>query len=360
MERGQVIVIAVVVAALALFGLKVWSDRTADSDLDGTTQAAAQRLARSGGVRGDSRDGSDSFSEGGAPGHSGSSMRPGVPGGAAGARNGVGPDGRGGAADTVRGPGGKVGSGLGFSGSSRGAGGSGSGVGVAGGGDSGAAHVGPSVQQRQNLVEFLSSQPATDPELASPHPDGEDVALKVEKTDDIGKQGGQDQNVQESDNGDGIKISDRGKIEFPNYANGDAGTISFKIQPEWAGADQTDNALLEIRGEHEWSNRMELVKNGEFLRFILTDNTGREADISVRITDWQAGNTYNVKASWGDGKTSLFLDDRLAGTNQYTGSVQFPEHTPMYVGGDHPGSNYAGANATLRDFTILNSADHAQ
>jgi len=224
-------------------------------------------------------------------------------------------------------------------------------------GGEGGAHIGPKVQQKQNLVDFLGSRPATETDLAAPHPEGDDVALKVEKTDDISKQGGHDQDVTQADNGDGIKISDTGKIQFPNYANSEAGTISFSIKPEWNGSDQTDNALVEIRGQNEWSNRMELVKNGDFLRFIVTDNTGKEADISVRITDWQAGNSYDVKANWGQGQTQLFVDNRLASSNQYTGQIEFPQGTPMYIGGDHPGSNYAGANATLGNFTLSKTKD---
>ena len=119
--------------------------------------------------------------------------------------------------------------------------------------------------------------------------DGDDVALKIDKPEDIAKQGGEEQNVQEADDGDGIKITDSSDIKFPNNVNPDAATISFKIKPDWSGGDQTDNALVELRGEHEWYNRLELVKNGEFLRFIVTADSGQEADISVRINDWQAG-----------------------------------------------------------------------
>lgn len=361
MERGQVIFVAVVVAVLGLFGLKVWSDRTTESALDMASRGAAERLARAGGASGEHGDPDEwNGSDGGArPGRPGGPMRAGGfsgSGAAGGGRLGGGPDGRGGgSADVARAGGAKLGSGVGTSGSGR----TGGSANVAGGQTGG--RLGPSAEQKQKMVEFLGSQAPTQADLASPKTEeGEDVALKIERPEDITKQGGQDQNVEQADNGDGIKITDDGNIKFPNNVNPDAATISFKIEPQWAGSDQTDNALVELRGEHEWANRLELVKNGEFLRFILTDNTGVEHDISARITDWQAGDPHDIQASYGDGKTSLYIDGRLAGTTQYSGTLQFPDGIPLHVGGDYPGSNYAGANSTFHDLTITNSASHGQ
>ena len=369
MERNQAIAIAVVVAAVVLFGLKVWSDRAAESDLTAGSQAAARRLARAGGATddGDSWSGSDGTGTRAGRGEPGGSRSGGLGSSGGGSRlgggGGGGADSRGGgSAGVVRGPGSmRGGSGLGSAVGGRPAGGGGSGASVAGGaGDGSAGHIGPKVQQKSNLVDFLSQQPpgAQQDLAAAKDENGEDVALKVDHTDDIARQGGQDQGdgVHQGDNGDGITITDRGKIEFPNYANGDAATIQFNIKPNWSGSDQTDNALLEIRQEHEWANRLELVKNGEFLRFIVTPDSGQEADISVRINDWQPGDQHDVRASYGDGKTYLFIDGRLVGSVPYQGNLQFAQGTPMYLGGDHTGSNYQGANAEIGSFTLKNSA----
>ena len=100
------------------------------------------------------------------------------------------------------------------------------------------------------------------------------------------------------------------------------------------------------------------MKNGKYLRFILTDNTGREADISVDITHWQRGDPHDITASWGEERTSLFIDGQLAGTNTYTGALDIAPGTPMFLGSDYVGSNYVGANSTIRDFTLFNSPRH--
>ena len=260
-----------------------------------------------------------------------------------------GPGGRGGV-DVARGGGARAGGGVGSAvGGGRETGGVGS-VGGAGGGAIG----GPKVQQKDSLVEFLGSQPPTTSDLANPEA-AEDVALKIDKIDDIDHQGGEGRNVEEAEDGDGIKITDETAIQFPNNVDPNSATFSFTLKPDWAGSDQSDNALLQLRGQHEWSNRIELVKNGEFLRFIVTDNTGREADISVRITDWPQGQEHEIRAGYNNGETFLYVDNRQVGSNRYTGELMFQQGVPIQVGGDWPGSNYQPANATFRNFTITNS-----
>ena len=109
---------------------------------------------------------------------------------------------------------------------------------------------------------------------------------------------------------------------------------------------------MQIRQEHEWNNRLEIVKNGEFLRFILTDNTGKEADISARITDWQPNEEKAIEFSWGNGRTEATIDNQVVGRNEYPGELQFEPNTPMFFGADHPGSTYGSASATIGDFTV--------
>jgi len=371
MERGQLVIMTVVVAALALFGLKVWSDRTTESEIESASARAANRLARAGGVRGDS-DGSgsagDSGDIGSRAGRPGGSLRPGGGGGLPGSRSGFGSDSRGGGSgEVVRDGSGRSGGTLGYSGSARAGGDTAGGARYAGSGGSGseAGHGSPQLHQKSNLVDFLGKQAPTQPDLASPDNNNpEDVAIKIDKPADIDNQGGHSENVQEGEDGDGIRITDGSAIQFPNNVSPDAATFSFNIEPDWNGGDQTDNALLQLRGPNEWSNRMELVKNGEFLRFILTDSTGREADISTRITDWEAGQRHDVKATYGEApdgtccRTTLYIDGRNVGSNSYQGPFQPPAGVPLQVGGDYPGSSYGPMNGTIRNLTITNNATH--
>ncbi len=362
MERAPILVIAVVVAALALFGLRFFSADESATDL-AVTGGAVGDLASAPRFRAD---------DGGGGRLSGQGVRPpagrpradspnagsvrGAESGRAGADAGSGASDRGSARVLAGVP--RVGGGsVGVSGSSaveRGSGGSGGTVPL--GGDAG-GRLGPRAALKDDVVEKLSERAPVD--MVNPPADGE-TALTVSKPEDIPDQAGQAEEVHPPDEGgDGVKITERGRVEFPNAGNAStSGTISFQIKPEWAGSDQTDNALVQIRPENEWNNQLQLVKNGEFLRFLIHDDTGKESDISFRISNWQANEMHDIEASYGGGKIYLYVDGQIAGSNTYPGELRFPDNTPMFLGADHRGSTYNGANATLYDFTLSQNASH--
>jgi hypothetical protein len=363
MERGNVIVIAIVVAAISLFAMRFLSDSREDAQLAALSAGdRAGRLGGSGpGEHGLGPDGRGGGALGGGSGGSlgGSRSGPHGAGSGVGGGPGVGFAGRGGSASTVMGGGTHGGGSVGTSGSAAGGRG-GSGGTVADIGNAG--RVLPKAERQASLVESLGSRPPTKSDLERPvqTDNGDDVALKVDTTQDIADGGGQAVGeVKDADNGDqGIKVEDGARVEFPNAGNASKeGSISFTLKPEWAGADASDNALVQIRQEHEWNNRLEIVKNGEFLRAIVTDNTGKEADISFRITDWQPGEEKTINFSWGkddsgQGRTELSVDNQVVGRNQYPGELQFAPNTPMIFGADHPGSAYSPAHATIGNFVV--------
>jgi hypothetical protein len=208
------------------------------------------------------------------------------------------------------------------------------------------------------IAEFLGSR-AAGPAAESNDPTS-DVALEVLDEADSSKAISTEGVYEPDDGGDGLKFSDDAQMTFAQAggANGAAGTISFDVQPDWAGSDKTDNSLVQIRAENQWENRLQLVKNGRYLRFILSDSLGREADISVPIDAWVPGESHSVTASWGDGRTSLFLDGALAGSNTYDGQFEIGPETPLYLGSDFRSSDYGGAKATIRGFTLFKTAQH--
>lgn len=358
MERGNFVVIAIVVAAVALFALRFFSESPEDAQL--AALSATDRAGHPGTGLGDYAGGSDGRGGRlGGPAGVGGTRGGSLGGGSGGASGGSGGfAGRGGSAAVVGG-GARAGGSVGTSGSSAGGkGGSGATVADIGG----AGRVAPKAERQADLVESLSSRPPTKSDLDRPvqSDNGDDVALKLDTTKDIVEADGQTVGeVKDAENGDqGIKVEANTRVEFPNAGNASKeGSISFTLKPEWAGADASDNALVQIRQEHEWNNRLEIVKNGEFLRAILTDNTGKEADISFRIADWQAGQEKTINFSWGkddsgQGRTELTIDNQVVGRNQYPGELQFAPNTPMIFGADHPGSTYGSAQATIGNFVV--------
>ncbi|OFV83990.1 MAG: hypothetical protein A2W26_09130 [Acidobacteria bacterium RBG_16_64_8] len=353
MERAQVLVIAAVVAAVGLFGLRflgspgsvepgtVLSRRehrsVASDPLDPRRSSGEQTGSALNGEGSGERFGTDvnrRFDS------DPSAVRP-----------------RGGSAEARAAGRGSRGGKIGVSASTRRAGDSGSRVSL--GADASLSRRAElNIPKRADLVEFLASQSASGDEAGGDVPIGGEVALEVKTTEDIApaivKRGVEAPELNE----EGLTFTDSSMLAFPDAGNasGEGGTISFEIEPQWAGADETNNSLVQIRREHQWSDRLELVKNGRYLRFIVTDSEGHEADISVRIDQWPAGERHDIQAQWGKGLTTLWIDGEPVGSNVYSGNLRFSGGTPLYLGSDYPSSNYTGFNGTLRNFRLTTDA----
>jgi hypothetical protein len=159
--------------------------------------------------------------------------------------------------------------------------------------------------------------------------------------------------------------SDRGALfsadaEFviPDAARltGKSGTISFWIEPEWNGNADSDASLVQIRQANMWENRLQITKNGRFLRFLFTPETGMEGGAGADISNWQAGNRYLVTTTWGETATgeklaSLYINGQLVGQHPFDGEFAVPPGAGINIGSDLPGG-VPGAQATLSDVLV--------
>lgn len=155
--------------------------------------------------------------------------------------------------------------------------------------------------------------------------------------------------------GHGATFSTDAQLAIPNAGNlGDAeqGTISFCLQPQWSGGENTDASLVNLH-TNTFENRLHIAKNGQYLRLLLADNTGHESGASLTISGWQPGEHHLVTATWGQALASLYVDGQLVGANTYQGELQIPPGTPMYIGSDVPGGN-PGARGSLSNFQVYN------
>ena len=355
MERGQVLVVAAAIAVVGVFVAKVLTDRTSINDdlvVDHSNAASDGAPGASGGVAGGglaARGGHHKFDTAAA-------LRAAAGGGSA----------RGTARDGGQPGAGAQGAGLPHDRSANAGVGSAARANGAPDAGSGGAHLGSvdapagRAQRRADVMNMLAQPSAPGAAGGQPRSPNSEVALEVHGTEDSDQASRSEDIDTPADGSDGIKFTDASQLTFAQAggANGEQGTITFDVEPDWSGGDATDNSLVQIRNENEWANRLQLVKNGRFLRFILADDTGREADISVPIDEWQAGQSHSVSASWGDGQTSLFIDGRLAGSNTYQGNFNIAPTTPLHLGSDFPSSDYGGANATIRGFTLFKKAQN--
>ena len=166
-------------------------------------------------------------------------------------------------------------------------------------------------------------------------------------------------------NADGL-VTDGGAVEFPADAqlsfpagdnvHGNGGTISFDLRPQWAGGDPTDNSLVQIREEHVWENTLGIEKNLDALRFIIIDSVGVERNVNIPIDDWTAGQEHQLTATWTQRHMALYVDGQLVGQNALDNPFEVTPTTPVHIGSDFQGSSFAGAGGTIRDFTIYGRA----
>lgn len=164
------------------------------------------------------------------------------------------------------------------------------------------------------------------------------------------------------DSGSGATFSTDSQFVIPDAGTmlgQNAGTIAFTIQPDWAGSDPTDASLVQIRDPNQWDNRIQITKNGQYLRFLFTDNTGQESGAGITINNWQPGDVHQVTATWGDSVAALYVDGRLVGQGNFSGQFQPQPTTPLHIGSDFPGGQ-PGAQATISNFQLYNSVHPPQ
>jgi len=153
------------------------------------------------------------------------------------------------------------------------------------------------------------------------------------------------------DGDEGAYFPPDARLAYPDKGGvrNEAGTIAFWVQPGWRGPDPTDNSFVQLH-THEWSNRLHVFKNGVYLRFLFTDNTGIEHGVGLPI-NWAPGEWHHVAATWGDQITTLYVDGVPVGQDRYSGQLEIPVGTPLYVGSDVP-QGTPGADAVLRGFYV--------
>jgi hypothetical protein len=164
-------------------------------------------------------------------------------------------------------------------------------------------------------------------------------------------------------------VTNGGQVEFTEDAqytlpasgnvNSAAGTISFAIEPNWAGADDSNNSLLQIRDENQWENSLGIVKNYNSLRYVIRDEQGVESNVNVYIDEWQPNERHLVTATWDDQRMTLSIDGAQVGESPLPNPLRFGETTPMHIGSDFPGGTYSGANARISDLTVSSTAPAA-
>lgn len=193
---------------------------------------------------------------------------------------------------------------------------------------------------------------------------GEEVVLSVPLTREHGTVAEDatpplaEQDLTFADDGVGVKFTPDSVLAFPNAGNvkGDAGTMMLDIKPDWAGADEGDYSLVNVRTANDPRNLLRVFKNGKYLRYIYADSSGEEREVGYDMSDWEAGEDHSVAVSWGDAATTLYVDGQLIGQNTFSTPLEILPGTPMYLGSDVPEAGAKGAGGTISNFLVFGRA----
>lgn len=158
------------------------------------------------------------------------------------------------------------------------------------------------------------------------------------------------------DSGQGAVFSTDSQFVVPNGGNlnGDGGAISMWVQPGWAGADDSNASLAQLRNQNQWEDRLQIFKNGIYMRFVMSDSSGQESNIGTNISDWAPGDWHNVVASWGQNENgqlmqSFYVDGKMIGQVPVQGQFNVRPGTPLYIGSDLP-QGMPGTNGAISQF----------
>jgi len=137
-----------------------------------------------------------------------------------------------------------------------------------------------------------------------------------------------------------VEAGDDSALALPgNDGTVESTTIELEITPQSIPAGPDTQTLLSASTED--GIHLRLLKEGAYLRFVLTDSNGMESDIAYRLDGWHPGSSYSVTATYGNGDAMLYVNGQPVGAATYTGQFIIPPGTPLYIGS-------ASADARLR------------
>jgi Concanavalin A-like lectin/glucanases superfamily len=211
----------------------------------------------------------------------------------------------------------------------------------------------------QDTVEHVVDKPGDN--LPPPEDGGPVLSLPFDRTTEPER--GDNPVVEQGvtfDSGDGARFSTDSQFVVPDGGNlkGDAGTISMWVQPDWAGGDESNASLAQLRNPNQWEDRLQIFKNGVYMRFLMGDTAGQESNIGTNISDWAPGEWHQVVASWGQNENgqlmqSFYIDGRLIGQAPVSGGFNVHPGTPLYIGSDMQ-NGVPGANGAISNFLAYN------
>lgn len=149
--------------------------------------------------------------------------------------------------------------------------------------------------------------------------------------------------------GDGGSSDVDASVPALGEATADNGAVSFDID-QWWSADDPGEQVLVAGQTMDQPERLEVIKDGGVLRFVLGDLTGVESGIGVAIATWEPGSAHMITATWGNGVTELYVDGTLVGQGTYDDLPGVSPGTPLDIGSGSFGDPTIPSVGNIRTF----------
>ncbi len=176
-------------------------------------------------------------------------------------------------------------------------------------------------------------------------------------TDKVDRGRGEDpfnvQNVDFLEEEGGVEVGDDSQLKYPALGNINPvqGSVDFVIEPDWNGADRTSHSLFVVGETNQWNNRMRIVKENDYIRFMSFDNSGVERNLRYKIGDWVAGERHQVRASWDTDQLVLEIDGQVVDQRPNGGELILGDASQIEVG-SHYTDAYTGTPGKIFDLII--------
>ena len=154
------------------------------------------------------------------------------------------------------------------------------------------------------------------------------------------------------DSGDNASYPTDAQVEVPDVKiTGQAGTISFWLQPEWGEGNHDDATFVQIA-----DGRLQVIKNVNFLRFEFVDNNGVSGGIGVPIDDC-TGKPCQITSTWNGSQFTLYVNGQPRSQTVHDGFVTLRDAS-LAIGSNYPESRPV-APAMMWGVDVRNRASSA-
>lgn len=123
------------------------------------------------------------------------------------------------------------------------------------------------------------------------------------------------------------------------------GTFLFWVRMEWDPQDpRIEGKVLAQLFAGTVENRFEIMMGHHYVSFYITDSGGTQLGVIAEV-NWSRGDWHHVAVTWGEALMRIYLDGNLGNESTYSGNLELPPNTPLYVGSGQMRSERQGTVA---------------